>query len=141
MVGTRTSDFEQFLLARLGSHQSPIGHACDWAGTGNTIGALALRLGVLTLDQIDRILDLQEEDRRRFGELAVHLGYITNDQVQRLIDLQKFHQLLEIGEHYVMEGSTSVDELQHSLSEFYAQPPADSQDESNAAVPVSSNCG
>jgi hypothetical protein len=91
----------------------------DWAGTGNTIGALALRLGVLSLDEIDRILDAQESNRRLFGEIAVELGFLTHDQVGRLIGLQRFHQLLEVGEHMVLKGFLSIEELQSALLDYH----------------------
>jgi hypothetical protein len=91
----------------------------DWAGTGNTIGALALRLGVLSLDEIDRILDSQESNRRLFGEIAVELGFLTSNQVERLIGLQRFHQLLEVGEHMVLKGYLSIEELQSALLDYH----------------------
>jgi hypothetical protein len=119
VVSQSASNFERFLLERL--HLDPEEHLSfsDWAGTGNTIGALALRLGVLSLNEIDRILDAQESDRRLFGEIAVEHGYLTSDQVERLIGLQQFHQLLEVGEHMVLKGYLSIEELQTALLEYY----------------------
>ena len=120
-VSLSTSDFERFLVKRLQLDPEESLQSSDWAGTGNTIGALALRLGVLDLDQIDRILDMQEEDKRRFGEIAVNLEFMTERQVQRLIQLQRYHQLLEAGEILVLRGLVTVEDLQQSLVEFYRQ--------------------
>jgi hypothetical protein len=119
-VSQTATDFERFLLDRLNLDPEEHMSFSDWAGTGNTIGALALRLGALSLDEIDRILDAQESNRRLFGEIAIELGFLTNQQVDRLIMLQRFHQLLEVGEHFVMKGLASLDELQKLILEYHA---------------------
>lgn len=116
------SNFERFLLEKLGLDPEEHMSFSDWAGTGNTIGALALRLGVLSLDEIDRILDSQESNRRLFGEIAIELGFVSPQQVDRLIELQRFHQLLEVGEHAVMKGLLSIDDLQRVMIEFRTLP-------------------
>lgn len=119
---SQTNEFEAFLLQRLGED-----YAChstsDWAGTGNTIGAIALRLGILDLDQIDRILDQQEDDRRLFGEIAVALEFVTQDQVDRLISLQRYHQLLEVAEFLVIRGQVDVVEMQTHLLDYLREFP------------------
>lgn len=115
---TFVSEFEHFLLNRLRMVAGHCRRRSNWAGTGNTIGALALRLGLLELDQIDRILSLQEVDRRLFGELAVHLGYMTTDEVDRLIELQQLHQLLELGESHVVAGRLDTSTLLKDILEF-----------------------
>jgi hypothetical protein len=120
-VNQPASSFERFLLERLQLDPEEHLSFSDWAGTGNTIGALALRLGVLSLDEIDRVLDAQENNRRLFGEIAVELSFLTPDQVDRLIQLQRFHQLLEVGEHMVIKGLLSIEELQSSLLEYGRQ--------------------
>ncbi len=119
MVSQSASNFERYMLERLQLDPEEHLSFSDWAGTGNTIGALALRLGVLSLDEIDRILDAQESNRRLFGEIAVELGFLTHDQVGRLIGLQRFHQLLEVGEHMVLKGFLSIEELQSALLDYH----------------------
>lgn len=114
-----TSDFARFLADRLSLDPDEIMMASDWAGTGNTIGAIALRLGLLDLDQIDRILDMQDSDKRLFGEIAVNLEFITNEQVEGLIQLQRYHQLLEAGEALILRGLVTMEQLQETLLEFY----------------------
>ena len=54
-----SNDFEQFLVERLQMPAFMLPQVGEWSGTGNTIGALALRLGVLDLQQIDEILTRQ----------------------------------------------------------------------------------
>lgn len=113
-----TTEFERFLADRLNIDTDAVADVSEWSGTGNTIGALALRLGLLDLPQIDRILDLQEEDKRLFGELAVDLGFLTSDQVEQLVTLQQFHQLFEIGERQVVAGRITIRDLMQIILEF-----------------------
>jgi hypothetical protein len=110
--------FEEFLIERLSLSPEDRLRRCEWAGAGNTIGALALRLGALDLAEIDRILDAQEDDRRLFGELAVHLGMLSEEQVKRLVELQRFHQLFEVGEQYVVQGRIGIRDLLVAILEF-----------------------
>lgn len=114
-----TSDFARFLANRLRLDPDEILTSSDWAGTGNTIGAIALRLGLLDLDQIDRILDMQDSDKRLFGEIAINLEFMTEEQVEGLIQLQRYHQLLEAGEALVLRGIITMEQLQETLLEFY----------------------
>lgn len=113
--------FEAFLIERLSLAPDQLVRRCEWSGAGNTIGALALRLGALDLAEIDRILDAQEDDRRLFGELAVHLGLLSEDQVDRLVELQQFHQLFEIGEQYVVQGRIDVRDVLAAILDFQNQ--------------------
>ncbi len=53
-----TEEFTKFLIDQEVVTAEGSRHSSDWAGTGNTIGAIALRLGLLTLDQIDQILSI-----------------------------------------------------------------------------------
>ena len=59
------------------------------------IGRLALREGVLLVEQVWEILSLQADHwlkepppHRRFGEIATSLGYLAPSDVTRLMDLQ-----------------------------------------------------
>lgn len=118
-VSLSTSDFARFLANRLRLDPDEVLTSSDWAGTGNTIGAIALRLGLLDLDQIDRILDMQDSDKRLFGEIAINLEFMTEEQVDGLIQLQRYHQLLEAGEGLILRGLVTMEQLQETLLEFY----------------------
>ena len=78
----------------------------EWADAGNTIGMLALRMGLLSVEQIDHILESQEQEGsgRRFGELAESLGLLSHDQVARLLAIQSLNRELELGERLVLAG-------------------------------------
>src|SRR5262249_19882510 len=90
--------FFKFLFPQVELQPQKDPYSTEWSGTGNTIGALALRLGALTLNQIDAILQHQQANPKLFGEIGVQLGYMKPEAVARLIELQRLHLDLELGE-------------------------------------------
>lgn len=112
--------FRRFLEARYGIDLAAASQPCEWSNLGNRIGAIALRLGVLTVDQIDQILEMQEDGRawRRFGEIAVNQGFLTAEQLDRLCQIQWLHRHLEMGEAFVAGGHLDVHCLIKALGEF-----------------------
>jgi hypothetical protein len=85
---------------------------------------LALRMNLLSVEQIDRILELQEGEGnvRRFGELAESLKLLSHSQVARLLAVQTLNRELELGERLVMEGRLEIGDLARYLSEFINAP-------------------
>jgi hypothetical protein len=121
MPATQTQpSFVDFLIDRLELSERELPVPGDWADAGNTIGMLALRMNLLSVDQIDRILELQESEgnSRRFGEVAESLKLLTHTQVARLLDVQTFNRELELGERLVMEGRLEIGDLIQHLSDF-----------------------
>ena len=57
--------------------------------TKTTIGALSVRLGVLEVDDVHRILQIQNESGGHFGEIVENLGLLTPTQVESLLEVQK----------------------------------------------------
>lgn len=113
------ADFAMFLAKRTQLEIDKLPKVGLWAGTGNTIGAIALRMSLLDLDQIDRILELQKQEGELFGQLAVRLNFLKQEQVARLVQLQQLHQQLEIGGQLVVHGQLSLVELLDALLEFH----------------------
>jgi hypothetical protein len=121
MPATQTQpSFVDFLIDRLELSERELPVPGDWADAGNTIGMLALRMNLLSVDQIDRILELQESEgnSRRFGEVAESLKLLTHTQVARLLDVQTLNRELELGERLVMEGRLEIGDLIQQLSDF-----------------------
>ena len=116
---TFAAEFEKFLLERLNLPSEESIRSLRWAGTANTIGAIALRLDLLDLDQITNVLDIQERNQQLFGQIAINLEYITEQQVNDLIQLQRYHQLIDIGEILVIRGMITIERLQELILEFY----------------------
>jgi hypothetical protein len=125
MLATQTQpSFVDFLTERLhlAEHDLPV--PGDWADAGNTIGMLALRMNLLSVEQIDQILELQEHEGnvRRFGELAESLDMLSHEQVNRLLEVQTLNRELELGERLVLEGRLEIGDLVRHLSNFINGP-------------------
>jgi hypothetical protein len=121
MPATQTQPtFVDFLIDRLELSERELPVPGDWADAGNTIGMLALRMNLLSIEQIDRILELQESEgnSRRFGEVAESLELLTHTQVARLLDVQTLNRELELGERLVMEGRLEIGDVIRHLSDF-----------------------
>jgi hypothetical protein len=120
MLATQNVPFVNYLRTRLGLNGSDVPEPGEWADAGNTIGMLALRMNLLTVEQIDQILELQEKEGsvRRFGELAEALGLLSHRQVSRLLAIQALNRELELGERFVLSGRMEVSELVRHLHEF-----------------------
>ena len=113
-------EFKQYLIDQGVELPGGVEHSSDWAGTGNAIGAIALRLGMLQLGQIDQILAVQEEQERRlFGQIAVAEGILTEVQIERLLAVQKMHHCVEHVEMLAMHQGLELPLLLAKLAAFY----------------------
>jgi len=108
----------EFLSIRLGVPVEALEAEDGWVLAGNTIGSLAIRLGVLSLEQVEQIVHLQPNDGHRFGELAVALGYASPEQIERLLILQHFHRCLDLGGRLLLSGHCEFHSLLEVLTEF-----------------------
>ena len=120
MLAIQIAPFVDFLRTRLELTEEELPEPGEWADAGNTIGMLSLRMGLLSVEQIDHILELQEQEgnTRRFGELAEFLGLLTHGQVSRLLAIQSLNRELELGERLVLNGRIDVAELVGHLKDF-----------------------
>ncbi|QEN05949.1 hypothetical protein EW093_15015 [Thiospirochaeta perfilievii] len=51
------------------------------------IGQYLVRLDLLSFDQAEEILKIQEEQpNKKFGEIAIELGYITHDDIEYFLE-------------------------------------------------------
>jgi hypothetical protein len=100
-----TSQFIEFVQARLDLNERQLPQAGEWSNMGTTVGALALRMNALTLDQVDEILEVQENasNQPMFGTIAVELGHLSEEQVQRLLEVQNISRQFELAAQLVQE--------------------------------------
>jgi hypothetical protein len=120
MLATQAVPFLDYLKNQLGLKESELPEPGEWADAGNTIGMVALRMNLLTVEQIDHILETQESEGngRRFGEVAESLGLLSHRQVARLLSVQSLNRELELGERLVLSGRIDVPELVRHLDSF-----------------------
>jgi hypothetical protein len=118
MRDRRSAQLIEFLAERLGLAKEDLPSAGEWAGSGNTIGSLALRMGILNLDQIERVVDMQVAGESRFGDTAVQLESLSRDQVDLLVRIQELHRCIDQAGPLVMSGQLELAELVALLAEF-----------------------
>ena len=116
-----SKELGDFLSGRLGVEPDDLPRSNGWAGSGNSIGALALRLGVLSLDEIEQVVDLQASDGQLFGELAKHLGFCTDKDIDRLLAMQRLHRCIDQAALLVIDGRFEVPDLLRHLADFAAE--------------------
>lgn len=63
-----------------------VGHS---HGANTQIGAIMIDLGLMRLEQAERVLELQRERGGRFGDVAVALGFTTRPQLDMALALQR----------------------------------------------------
>ncbi len=115
------SDFSGFLERQLGLSESDRPRAGSWAGTGNTLGSIGLRAGLLGLDEIDQIISRQSSDSRLFGEIAVELKFLTPKQVDLLLVLQHFHRCLDLSAPLILEDRLNFGELLGLMATYFSE--------------------
>ena len=124
MKFAKTNDFLSFLKDRLKLEEGEIPVPGAWLYLANTIGAIALRSNVLSLEQLECILDKQEEmqnpdeQHKFFGQLAIELGYLTRHEVDRLLTLQQLNIQLSLAGQLVLGDRLDLDTLLDIMREY-----------------------
>jgi len=120
MIAAICDPFTEYLQKQLGLEDRDIPQPSEWANVGNTTGAVALRLGLLSVEQIDAILEHQENENhtKLFGEIAVELGYASQEEIDHLLEIQQLNRRLELGEQLVLAGRIDIDTLLTNLHSF-----------------------
>lgn len=115
-----TGPFLEYLRDSLALSENELPKPGQWSSISNTLGAMALRLNLLSAEQVDQILEIQEEgpQRKRFGEMAVQQGLLTEEQVAILLELQHANKRLELGEQLVVRGRLDIPQLFRCLADF-----------------------
>lgn len=111
-------EFKEYLSQRTGIDREAFPPTSVWAGSGDTFGAIALKMNLINMSTIDIIMEAQTKEGLRFGELAVRLGMISEEQAQGIVALQRFHRSLETGERLVVNGQLKLPDLLRVLADF-----------------------
>lgn len=81
------------------------------------LGLIAVSEGMLTLDQADAINRMQQVMDKRFGDIAVEMGHLTDAQVGSLLKMQG-NEYLTFAQTLVDEGFVTLDKLQTVLKNY-----------------------
>jgi hypothetical protein len=114
-------EFVDHLAESLGLAACERPQSGPWSRVGNTIGALTLRLNLLSEKDVDRILEIQEVEGGYFGEIAIRQGLLTPVQVSRLLELQRLHDQLQLAAQLVMSGRLDIPALVSNLATFLSE--------------------
>jgi hypothetical protein len=118
MLRDYSKELSDFLSVQLGIDSEQLPSAGGWVGSGNSIGALALRLGVMTLDEIEQVADLQAVDGELFGQVAHELGFCSKDDVVRLLQLQALHRCIDQSGLLYMASEVAIPKLLRLLADY-----------------------
>lgn len=112
--------FGQFLLRRGVIHRRQLLETIAYQEQHNLkLGEQAVRAGLLTYDDCDRIRKAQRGRSGRFGEIAVELGLLTAAQIEHLTRRQRNNHLY-LGEALVQLGHLTTAQLAAELDLFEA---------------------
>ncbi|MCH7599208.1 MAG: hypothetical protein IH973_05570 [Myxococcales bacterium] len=115
----QNTKFVSFLKQSLDLTDSDIPEPGEWCGSGNTLGSIGLRVGLISLDQIDQIITRQAADPRLFGEIGISLKFLSEKQVEHLLMLQRFHRCLDLGALLVIEERVTFSALLHVMADYF----------------------
>lgn len=68
-------------------------------GSGSFIGAILVSAGRLSEESVDRILEAQVEQGKRFGETAINLGFLSEDDISFALSRQFNNLYLPAGDN------------------------------------------
>ncbi len=112
-------EFVQFLCSHKQVPARRVAEYGRWQpGSRERFGSIALRHGMLTVDNVDEIL----QDKRRlerFGETASRLGLLAAEDVERVLMIQSFQDLTDFVEWVLVRGMLTNDELVKTMAEFW----------------------
>ena len=120
--GLAECGFDEYLADLLDLDEAERPRASQWSRIGNTIGAMTLRLNLMSDTEVDAVLETQELAGGYFGEIAIRDGYLTEEQVDRVLELQQLHDQLYLAEQLVVAGKLDVASLIKNLSIFLNEP-------------------
>lgn len=84
------------------------------------LGTLAIHAGLMTANEVERVIILQTKQDQRFGEIAVEKGYLTNEQVKDLIERQS-PEYLVLGQILVEQNIITHARFEQLLSEYQTE--------------------
>jgi hypothetical protein len=111
-------EFVEYLADTLGLEAQDRPQKSEWSRVGNTIGVLTLRMNLMSVAEVDRVLEIQDSQGGYFGEIAVKNRYLTSEQVNRLLEIQQLHDQLDLVEQWVIEGKLDIPSLINRFSAF-----------------------
>lgn len=89
-----------------------------WRPPAEPIGSIAFSHGVLSGDDVDRILEEQRDSDLPFGQIAVNLGVLNDLQLEMLLEIQRMRAAIETAEAIGLAGLCPLAEVMGKLGQF-----------------------
>ena len=84
------------------------------------VSTIALYSGYMSAQEIQYVIDLQEEEGKKFSELAIKYGYLTQHQVIELLE-SKTPDFLILGQLLISDGVFTYEEFENILTDYRSQ--------------------
>lgn len=84
------------------------------------VSTLALYSGYMSAQEIQHVIELQEEEGKKFSEIAIKYGYLTHHQVMELLNT-KAPDFLILGQILINDGVFSYEEFENILTDYRSQ--------------------
>lgn len=88
------------------------------------LGMIAMSHGLLTGHEIDEVLQRQSETRELFGDVAVKTALLTNQQLERILEVQQFRRHVTVVESLALSGRMGIEDAAECFAEFLRWQPA-----------------
>ncbi len=86
-------------------------------GAADPIGRIAYSYGLLSPNCIEEILERQRGQAARFGEIAIEMGLLTAEQLEALLLIQNLRRVFAVTESLVLCGAADPrDILRHTAT-------------------------
>lgn len=81
------------------------------------LGVLAINSGLMTADNVNRVNQLQTQIDKRFGEIAIDEGFLTEPELELLLTVQDAEHL-KLSQTLVDENILTLEEVESSLNAY-----------------------
>ena len=84
------------------------------------VSTLALYAGYMSAPEIEHVIDLKNEEGKKFSEIAIKYGYLTQHQVMELLNMQA-PDFLILGQILINDGVFTYEEFENILTDYRSQ--------------------
>ncbi len=117
-IESRSDALRCFIAERIGVSSDDILDDREWGSSGNTIGTICLRVGLLNFEQVETIVDTQSVTGALFGETGIRLGFLKREELESVLRVQQVHRHLDLGAQLLIRGTLELPQFLALVAEF-----------------------
>ena len=107
-----------FIAEHIGVSADDILDNREWGSSGNTIGTICLRVGLLNFEQVESIVDTQIMSGALFGETGIRLGFLKREELEAVLRVQQVHRHLDLGAQLLIRGTLELPQFLALIADF-----------------------